>query len=107
MISIRIERVIGFEIAGVIFAQILCHVVIYVGGLYFTAQRIGVGKQKAATVGIFRFQMIVIKSVHYQFRQFQNCKSDGYWFVQRDLLSRASDQQKVVVDYFALSKRGF
>jgi len=57
----------GFKITSIEQVQVLRHVFVQDWSLDMAAKGVGVCEQQFTTVGIFRFQIIVIKFIHYQF----------------------------------------
>ena len=67
MICLGIERVSGFEVAGIEKFDVFAHVPVDVVSLNETAKRVGVCEEKCAIVTIFRLQVIIIEMIHDQF----------------------------------------
>ena len=67
MICLGIERVSGFEIAGVEKFDVFTHVPVDVLSLNEAAKRVGVCEEKCAIVTIFGLQVIIIELIHDQF----------------------------------------
>ena len=61
-----------------------------------------VTEQQFPTVGIFVFQIIVIKLVHYQFENFDNAKTYGNWFIR--MLACSANKREIVVDDLSTAK---
>ena len=68
------------------------------------AKGVGVGKQQFATVQLFGIEIIIIKFVRHQFEKFENAKTYGNWFIQRDTLACTANERQIVVDDLGTTK---
>jgi len=98
----RIQWISGFKITSVKQVHVLRHVFVQVWSLDLAAK--GVGEQQFATVGIFGFQIVVIKLVRYQFGNFKNAKTYGNWFIQGDMLACSANKREIIVDDLGTAK---
>jgi len=64
------------------------------------AKGVSVCEQQFTTTGIFRFQIVVIKLIHYQFRNFENAKAYGNRFVQGE----QANKREIIIDDLSTAK---
>ena len=69
---------------------------------------IGITEQKLATLRTVRgHDVIVMKLVHCEFRQLQNCKTNIHWLVERDAQRIRLDHDQIFVNDLTRLVAGF
>ena len=77
-------------------SSVLGHVMVQVFCLDITTERVGVSNQEFATVGVFRLEVIIIKLIHYQFRNCEYTKSNRDGFIHGDTLACSANKHEIV-----------